>query len=222
MELTDSRKTRLIETAQSLKGSARRLLMARTVQALGPGGPPRAARALRWGRMPMRKGRPELDSSVSCLDALTRRGRKRAEVPLPHLLTEIHAIGESHSQAAPPRRTPRLSPRLTAAAVRRQLSAQKGYAAAALPTAAPSGTPGPAWGDYPQTVAKSQPPKNARTPTLSSTQEPEASRRPLRWTRGDASRGRLRRPSTWGRGPGEARAVGRLAPPPTTCPRRRP
>ena len=38
MELTDSLKTLLIETAKSLKGSARRLFMARTVKELGPGG----------------------------------------------------------------------------------------------------------------------------------------------------------------------------------------
>jgi hypothetical protein len=48
MELTDSLKTLLIETAKSLKGSARRLFMARTVKELGPGGQQRAARELRW------------------------------------------------------------------------------------------------------------------------------------------------------------------------------
>jgi len=46
MELTDSLKTLLIETAKSLKGSARRLFMARTVKELGPGGQQRAAREL--------------------------------------------------------------------------------------------------------------------------------------------------------------------------------
>src|SRR5215475_5322836 len=56
MELTDSLKTLLIETAQSLKGSARRLCMARTVKELGRGGQQRAARELRWGRMTIRKG----------------------------------------------------------------------------------------------------------------------------------------------------------------------
>ena len=38
MEFTDSLKTLFIETAHSLKGSARRLFMARTVKELGPGG----------------------------------------------------------------------------------------------------------------------------------------------------------------------------------------
>ena len=38
MELTDSLKTLLIETAKSLKGSVRRLFMAHTGKELGPGG----------------------------------------------------------------------------------------------------------------------------------------------------------------------------------------
>src|SRR4051812_32159827 len=46
MELTDSIKTLLIATAKALKGSARRLFMARTVQELGAGGQQRAAREL--------------------------------------------------------------------------------------------------------------------------------------------------------------------------------
>ena len=62
MELTDSLKTLLIETAKTLKGSARRLFMARTVKELGPGGQQRAARELRWGRMTIRKGMRELAS----------------------------------------------------------------------------------------------------------------------------------------------------------------
>jgi hypothetical protein len=64
MELTDSLKTLLIETAKSLKGSARRLFMARTVKELGPGGQQRAARELRWGRMTIRKGMRELASGA--------------------------------------------------------------------------------------------------------------------------------------------------------------
>src|SRR6516162_5378345 len=147
MELTDSLKTLLIETAKSLKGSARRLFMARTVKELGPGGQQRAARALRWGRMTIRKGMHELDSGVICIDAFTRRGRKRAEAHLPNLLYT----------------------RLTAAEVRRQLIAHKGYTDAALPTAETIGTKLNGLGYYPQKVAKSQPQKNSRKPTRSST-----------------------------------------------------
>src|SRR5215813_10954643 len=135
MELTDSLKTLLIETAKSLKGSARRLFMARTVKELGPGGQQRAARELRWGRMTIRKGLRELASGVRCIDAFALRGRKRAEEHLPNLLPDIQTIVDSQSQADPQFRTTRLYTRLTAAEVRRQLIAQKGYAEAALPTA---------------------------------------------------------------------------------------
>src|SRR5215472_12769748 len=136
MELTDSLKTLLIETAQSLKGSARRLFMARTVKELGPGGQQRAARELGWGRMTIRKGLRELDSGVACLDAFRLRGRKRAEQHLPNLLTDIQAIVDRQSQTDPQFRTSRLYTRLSAAEVRRPLIAQKGYTDAQLPTAA--------------------------------------------------------------------------------------
>jgi hypothetical protein len=169
MELTDSLKTLLIETAKSLKGSARRLFMARTVKELGPGGQQRAARELRWGRMTIRKGLRELHSGIICVDAFALRGRKRAEVHLPNLLTDIHAIVDSQSQADPQCRSKRLYTRLTAAEVRRQLIAQKGYADAALPTAETIGTKLNDLGYYPQKVAKSQPQKNSQKPMLSST-----------------------------------------------------
>ena len=120
MELTASLKTLLIETAKSLKGSARRLFMARTVKELGPGGQQRAARELRWGRLTIRKGMHELASGVSCVDAFALRGRKRAEAHLPNLLTASPALVDRQSQAAPQFRSTRLSPRLTAAEVRRQ------------------------------------------------------------------------------------------------------
>ena len=168
MELTDSLKTLLIETAKSLKGSARRLFMARTVKELGPGGQQRAARELRWGRMTIRKGLHELDSGVICIDAFALRGRKRAEAHLPNLLTDIQAIVDSQSQADPQFRSNRLYTRLTAAEVRRQLIARKGYADTVLPTAETIGTKLNELGYVPQKVAKSQPQKNfqKRTPSL--------------------------------------------------------
>jgi Rhodopirellula transposase DDE domain len=169
MELTDSLKTLLIETAKSLKGSARRLFMARTVKELGPGGQQRAARELRWGRMTMRKGMRELATGVRCIDAFSLRGRKRAEAHLPHLLTDICALVDSQSQADPQFRSHRLYTRLTAAEVRRQLIAHKGYLDATLPTAETIGTKLNELGYYPQKVAKSQPQKNSRKPTPSST-----------------------------------------------------
>ena len=101
MELTDSLKSLFIETAKSLKGSARRLLMARTVKELGAGGQRRAARELGWGRLTMRKGLHELESGFTCRDAFAARGRKRGEVYLLNLWPDIRAMVASQSHAAP-------------------------------------------------------------------------------------------------------------------------
>src|SRR3954465_13595563 len=89
MELTDSVKALLVETAKSLKGSARRLFMARTVKELGAGGQHDAERELGWGRMTIRKGTHELESGFTCPDAFAARGRKRVEGHPQHLLPDI-------------------------------------------------------------------------------------------------------------------------------------
>ena len=109
----------------------------------------------------------ELDSGVICVDAFALRGRKRAEEHLPNLLTDIQAIVDSQSQTDPQFRTNRLYTRLTAAEVRRQLIAQKGYTDAELPTAETIGTKLNALGYYPQKVAKTQPQKKSQKLTRS-------------------------------------------------------
>src|SRR5919205_4285224 len=134
MDLSDSLKSLFIETAKTLKGSARRLFMARTVKELGPGGQRRAERELGWNRATIRKGTHELASGFAIVDAFALRGRKRAEERLPHLLPDLVALVDGQSQADPQFRTNRLYTRLTAAEVRRQLIAQKDYTDSELPT----------------------------------------------------------------------------------------
>ena len=168
MELTDAFKTVLIDTAQSLTGSARRLFMARVVQQLGPGGQRRAERELGWCRVTIRKGRHELASGFTCVDAVSARGRKRAEDHLPHLLPDIRAIVDSQSQADPQFRTTRLYTRLSAAEVRRPLIAPKGYTDAELPTEETIRTKLNALGYSLKTVAKTQPQKRSLPPMPSS------------------------------------------------------
>lgn len=169
MNLTDSLKALFIETAQMLKGPARRRFMAQTVQELGWGGQRRAERELGWNRETIRKGMHELKSGLVCLDNFAARGRKRAEDHWPHLLTDIAAIVDSQSQADPQFRTQRLYTRLDAAEVRRQLMAQKGYTDAELPTVQTLTAKLNALGYYPQKVAKSEPQKRSRKPMPSST-----------------------------------------------------
>jgi hypothetical protein len=168
MDLTDSLKALFIETAKTLKGSARRLFLARTVIELGPGGQRRAERELGWNRETIRKGTHELQHGIVCLDNFSARGRKPAEDHLPSLLTDITAIVDSQSQADPQFRTNRLYTRLDAAEVRRQLIAHKGYCDAELPTVQTITTKLNALGYYPQKVAKSEPKKSSRKPTRSS------------------------------------------------------
>lgn len=126
MELMDSLTALLIETAETLRGSDRRHFMARTVQELGPGGQRRAEREVGWCYGTIRKGRHELVSGFTCIDAYQARGCKRAEEHLPHLLENITAIVDSQGQADPPFRTTRLCTRLSAAEVRRHLILQHG------------------------------------------------------------------------------------------------
>ncbi len=60
MELSDTLKELFIDTAKSLKGSARRMFMARTAKELGKGGQRCAERELGWNRVTIRKGKHEL------------------------------------------------------------------------------------------------------------------------------------------------------------------
>ena len=167
MELTEAVKALLVETAKVLKGSARRLFMARTVQALGEGGQRLAERELGWNRGTIRNGLHELVSGIVCVDAFSARGRKQSEDHLPTLLSDITAIVDGQSQADPRLRTTRLYTRLTAAEVRRQLIAQFGYTDEEMPTAETIGTKLNHLGYYPKKVAKSQPQKNSPRPMLS-------------------------------------------------------
>lgn len=168
MELTESLTGLLKATAQQLRGSARRLFMARTVRELGIGGQSVAERELGWNRETIRKGMHELTSGITCLDAFGLRGRKPAEAHLPHLLADIRAIVDSQSQADPQFRSRRLYTRLSAAAVRRQLIAQHGYTDHELPTAETIGVKLNALGYTLKQVAKTHPQKRSPRPTPSS------------------------------------------------------
>ncbi len=133
MKLTEAEKEMYLETAKQLKGHQRRLYMARVVKALERGGQLLASRELGWGRNTIRKGMHELETGFICYDNYAARGRKRTEERLPHLLDDIRAIADQHSQTDPSFRSTRLYLRLSAASVREQLIEQKGYTDEELP-----------------------------------------------------------------------------------------
>ena len=133
-DVSEALKQTYIETARQLKGSACRQFMARIVKSLGYGGQSYAAREFHWGRNTIAKGMRELESGVPIQDNFSARGRKKAEEKLPNLLSDIREIVDGASQTDPTFQSTRLYCRLSAAEVRRQLIAQKGYSDETLPS----------------------------------------------------------------------------------------
>lgn len=159
----------LIDAAKVLKGSQRRLFMAKTVKAMGRGGQVWALEHLGWCRDTIRKGMHELDSGMTCVDAFSARRRKPAEEHLPLLLDDIRSIVDGQCQADPKFQTDRLFIRISAAEVRRRLITRKGYSDAELPTQQTINAKLNMLGYRLTKVAKSRPQKKSRRPTPSST-----------------------------------------------------
>jgi len=158
----------LIDTARTLKGSQRRLFMAKTVRAMGRGGQIWAEAHLRWNRETIRKGMHELRTGITCADAFHCRRRKPAEEHLPRLLDDIRSIADGQSQADPRFQTDRLFTRISAKEVRRQLIAQKGYTDSELPTQQTINKKLNLLGFRLTKVAKCRPQKESSRPTPSS------------------------------------------------------
>ncbi len=133
--ITPAEKEMYIETAKQLKGHQKRLYMARVVKALGRGGQTYASQELGWNRNTIRKGQRELETGFRCVDNYQARGRNRTEERLPHLIEDIRAIAEQHSQTDPTFQSTRLYLRLSATSVRQALISQKGYSDEQLPSA---------------------------------------------------------------------------------------
>ena len=145
-------------TAADFSGPDRRGFIARTLAHLALS-QRQAQRLFGWGRDTIRKAQHEARSGITCLDATSRRGRKPVEVHLPHLLDDIRALAQDHCQTDPTFQTTRLFCRLTAAEVRRQLIARKGYTDADLPSVQTIGVKLNALGFRLRKVAKCRPQK---------------------------------------------------------------
>lgn len=125
----------LKEGAKHAKGSARRMYMAKVVQAFGHGGQRLAERELGWNRKTIRKGQYELEHGVQ-QDKFAARGRKKVEAYLPNLLQDIRDIASQNSETDPTFHTTKLYTPLSAKSVRQQLVTVKhyrGYRARKLP-----------------------------------------------------------------------------------------
>ncbi len=156
-KLTQEEKELYIGVGKVLKGSERRLFMARVVKMLGRGGQVYAEAEMKWNRCTIRKGLNELESGVVNQDNFKARGRKRAEEHLPNLLADIQEIVDGWSQTDPTFRTTRLYTRITAKEVRKQLIEQKGYKEEELPSGMTINTKMNDLGYRLRAVKKSQP-----------------------------------------------------------------
>jgi len=134
VELSAGLKDILCFAAEQLKGSARRLFMAKTVKELGHGGQRRAEHELGWNRGTIRKGQHELKRNIVSIDAFNLRGRKKAEEHQPQLLEAIKKVVEPHCQTDPTFKTTRRYTRLTAKQVRSELEHLPAYRAVVLPS----------------------------------------------------------------------------------------
>src|ERR1700719_321810 len=118
MELSPQVCSFIRQTANAFSGAERRRYIARAVEQLGLS-QHQAQRLFGWGRDTIRKAQHEARCGITCQDATSCRGRKPAEVHLPHLLDDIRAIAQDHCQTDPKFQTTRLYCRLTASEVRR-------------------------------------------------------------------------------------------------------
>jgi transposase len=108
----------------------------------------------------IRKGQRELQSGLTCVDAVRLRGRKRSEERLPSLLEDVRAVVDGQSQTDPQFKTNRLYTRLSAGEVRRQLIEKRGYGDEELPTERTISTLLNRLGYSLQKVRKTKPQKN--------------------------------------------------------------
>lgn len=164
MELSQAVKATLNETQAGLSGYQRRHFMAGILKSVFAGKPSRAEKILGWNRKTLGKALAEWDGDFCYIDRYYERGRKKAEVHLPNLLSDIREIVDSQSQTDPTFRTNRLYTRMSAVEVRRQLMAQKGYTDDELPCAATINTKLNDMGYHLRAVQKSRPQKKRQIP----------------------------------------------------------
>jgi hypothetical protein len=154
----------LKNTANQLKGMAKRQFMAEAVNSFGKGGQRAAARQLGWCRNTIMKGQNELRTGINCIDNFSGRGRKKAEELNPDLIKDIQSIVEGESQADPSLKSERIYLKITAPEVRRQLQERFHYSNDMLPALVTIKRKLNDYGYHLRKVRKTLPKKNSQKP----------------------------------------------------------
>jgi len=160
LELTETLKACLWQTAKTLKGTQRRRFMAQIVQELGTGGQRQAQTELGWCRDTIRKGQRELETGLSlyrCLQGQRPKtsGKQVASASVKTSKPSWIVL----RQTDPSFKSTRLYTRVSAAKVRQQLVEQKHYQEAELPSNETIRQRLNQLGYHPAKVAKTQPQK---------------------------------------------------------------
>ncbi len=133
-EITKEEQEIYKETAKILKGTDRRVFMARVVKVLGYGGQYYVEKEFQWSPETIRKGQQELETGEKIIDNFSARGTKRVEEKLPNLLNDIKSIVDAEAQTDPTFKITELFIKITSKEVRNQLIIQNGYSDEELPT----------------------------------------------------------------------------------------
>ncbi|MBW9159193.1 ISAzo13 family transposase [Clostridium tagluense] len=123
-----------IENINQLRGSDKRIALAKVSKGIGKGGQSAVAKEFKVSRDTIRKGLHDLKSGIRIVDAFNARGRKNIEENLHSLILDVKDIVDCQSQTDPSFNTTRLFTRITVKEVRNQLIKQKGYDEKELPT----------------------------------------------------------------------------------------
>jgi hypothetical protein len=125
---------RIKDAGRKLTGAKRRAFEAQTTQELLGGSARRAETVFGWSRRTVALGLHELRTGIRCQERFADRGHRRTEEQDPKLAEVIHRLAQPHSQVDRQFKSPFLYTRLSAAAMRRALVEQEGYASEDLPT----------------------------------------------------------------------------------------
>ena len=123
-----------IETVNKLKGSERRILLAKISKEYGYGGKTFVAKTFKVGRDTITKGMDEYENNKIIIDKHNEKGRKSILEHLPNLENDLREIGSMQSQIDPKFQSNRIYTRLTVNEFRKQLIDKKGYFESELPT----------------------------------------------------------------------------------------
>jgi hypothetical protein len=120
--------------AERLTGYQKRLFQAEVAVALCGGSARAAERRFGWGRDAVATGLGELRSGIRCVEDFPAKGRVPVEQRRPQLAADIRDLVEPRTHADPELKSDRRYTDLAAREVLERLRADKGYAAADLPS----------------------------------------------------------------------------------------